>query len=581
MLLTCRSISPGIARGVTLVIDGRRLLAAAASVASCGRPDFEFSRLRDAIDLAVSQLERVQRQLSGQLETNDIAIFGSHAGLLRDEQLIDRFEQRIISEGESAEAAVSHVIGELVQQFQSHPVALLQDKANDLLDIGRRLLHCLSAGSRIDDENSPAPAGDGVVIVAATVTPSELVRFAHRGVAAIITETCGMKSHTAILARGMGIPLVTGVFNPGETVPDAVPVFVDANEGRVLIAPVGSDHPLVETLSRRIEQFTSAPTLACPLPVTSDGVRLRILLNISDPIEAHFVREFGADGVGLFRTEFLYIDRSGWLTADESYAIYRRVAEALGDAELTIRLVDFGAEKCPPYADIPISRNPSLGLRGIRLLLQRPDILQPQVAALARLARDRPVSVILPMLDTLDTLEVAIEELCRYAGVPDRASLPFQLGTMIEVPAAACLVEDILPHVDSLSIGLNDLTQYLFAADRDDETVERYHDPLQPALLRLLRRMIDAANGAGKPLTICGELAGDPSLTGLLMALGVRRFSVSRTNYRGLIDMVRGLSWTELYGLGNEVLKLGTGRAVRERLARRFGRPEANETSDE
>jgi phosphoenolpyruvate-protein phosphotransferase (PTS system enzyme I) len=574
MLLTCRSISPGIARGVTHVIDGRRLLAAAANVASCGRPDFEFQRLRDAIDLAVNQLDRVQRQLSGQLETNDIAIFGSHAGLLRDEQLIDRFEQRILAEGESAEAAVSFVIGELVQQFQSHPVALLQDKANDLLDIGRRLLHCLSAGSRTDEEQAAVPAGDGVVIVAATVTPSELVRFAHRGVAAIITEACGMKSHTAILARGMGIPLVTGVFNPGETVPDGVPVFVDANEGRVLIAPVGSDDPLIETMSRRIEQFTSAPTLACPLPVTSDGVRLRILLNISDPIEAHFVREFGADGVGLFRTEFLYIDRSGWLTADESYAIYHRVAEALGDAELTVRLVDFGAEKCPPYADIPISRNPSLGLRGIRLLLQRPDILQPQVAALARLGRERPISVILPMLDTIDTLEATVEELCRYAGVPDRASLPFKLGTMIEVPAAACLVEDILPYVDSLSIGLNDLTQYLFAADRDDETVERYHDPLQPALLRMLRRMIDAANGAGKPLTICGELAGDPSLTGLLMALGVRRFSVSRTNYRGLIDMVRGLSWTELYGLGNEVLKLTTGRAVRERLDRRFGRGE-------
>jgi phosphoenolpyruvate-protein phosphotransferase len=576
MLLTCRPISPGIARGVTHVIDGRRLLAAASGVTSSGRPEFEFERLRDAVDLAVNQLERVQRQLSGQLETNDIAIFGSHAGLLRDKQLTDRFERRIFDHGESAEAAVGQVVGELVQQFQAHPVALLQDKAHDLLDIGRRLLHCLSAGSRTDDEHAPPPSGDGVVIVASTITPSELVRFAHRGVAAIVTESCGMKSHTAILARGMGIPLVTGVFSPGETVPDGVPVFVDANEGRILIAPVGSDDPLVESLSRSIAQFTSAPTLACPPPVTSDGVRLRILLNISDPIEAHFVREFGADGVGLFRTEFLYIDRSGWLTADESYAIYRRVTDALGDAELTVRLVDFGAEKCPPYADIPISRNPSLGLRGIRLLLQRPDILQPQVAALARIASERPVTVILPMLDTLDTLEIAIAELCRYAGVSTRSELPFKLGTMIEVPAAACLVEDILPHVDSLSIGLNDLTQYLFAADRDDETVERYHDPLQPALLRLLRRMIEAANAAGKPLTICGELAGDPNLTGLLMSLGVRRFSVSRTNYRGLIDMVRGLSWAELYGLGNEVLKLTTGRAVRERLAKRFGRAAEN-----
>jgi len=246
------------------------------------------------------------------------------------------------------------------------------------------------------------------------------------------------------------------------------------------------------------------------------------------------------------------------------------VARRLGERELAIRLVDFGADKCPAYADIPLNRNPSLGLRGIRLLLQREDILQPQVRAIARLARERPVTLLLPMLDTLDTLDATIDRLCRIAGCATREQFPFRLGAMIEVPAAAFLVEEILPHVDSISIGLNDLTQYLLAADRDDEFVERYHDAMQPSVLRLLGRLVTAASAQGKPLTICGELAGDPKLTGLLLALGVRRLSVARSSYRGVVKAVRQASARSMAGMGEEVLKLGTAAAVRKYVAERL-----------
>jgi hypothetical protein len=235
-----------------------------------------------------------------------------------------------------------------------------------------------------------------------------------------------------------------------------------------------------------------------------------------------------------------------------------------------VRLVDFGAEKCPSYADIPLSRNPSLGLRGIRLLLQREDILQPQVRAIARLARERAVTLLLPMLDTLDTLEATIDGLCRAVGCATKAQFPFRLGAMIEVPAAALQAEEILPNVDSISIGLNDLTQYLLAADRDDEFVERYHDAMQPSVLRLLSQIVGAASAQGKPLTICGEMAGDPKLTGLLLALGIRRLSVARSNYRGVVNAVRRLSLRSMEGIGAEVLGLGTGAAVRKYVADRL-----------
>jgi phosphoenolpyruvate-protein kinase (PTS system EI component) len=298
-----------------------------------------------------------------------------------------------------------------------------------------------------------------------------------------------------------------------------------------------------------------------------------MLLNISDPLEALAVRKLGADGVGLFRTEFLYMDRSGWPTMEESLAAYRAVAKALGDAELHVRLADFGAEKSPPYADIPINRNPSLGLRGIRLLLQRDDILRPQVEALTRLADERPLTVLLPMVDTIDTLEKTVDRICKMTGRGCIGDLPFRVGAMIELPSAALMIDEILKRVDSASIGLNDLTQYTLAADRDDELVESYHDPLQPVILQLMRQIIVAGDRQEKPVTICGELAGDPALTGLLLSLGLRRLSVSRTSYPGVVDAVRRLCLGDAMSWTDKLLSLTTGAAVRKFIAEHYRLP--------
>ena len=567
MLLTGKSISPGQAQGITYLLDGEALLSASQSVPPRGTAEEEIARFDAAVDLAHHDLERVERQLVGQLAASDIAIFASHMALIRDRKLVEPIELLIRESGLSAEAAVAQVIGGLYRQFQQHSVSLLQDKATDLLDIGRRLLHCLS--SRDHERNDDGPTAR-TIVVAESLTPSELVGFVHRGVLAIVTASCGVKSHTAILARGFGIPFITGIPHPAAVIPHHVEIFVDGDTGQVVFAPTPEEQPVVDAICRSISQsqITAGPPIA--KPITRDGVRVKILLNISDPVEAELVRTWQMDGVGLFRTEFLYMDRNEWPTSEENYAIYRRVSDALGSAEMKVRLVDFGAEKCPAYADIPVSRNPSLGLRGIRLLLLRPDILQPQVQALARLGRERELWVTLPMLDTLDTLERAITEICRFAQVRNRSELPFRLGTMIEVPSAAFMVEELLSRVDSISIGLNDLTQYFLAADRDDETIERYHDPMQPALLRLIKQILDAAERQQKPVTICGELAGDPNLTALLLALGVRRFSVSRSNYRSVVELIRTMSCVELQSLATDVLKMVSGDAVRAYVAERF-----------
>ena len=235
-------------------------------------------------------------------------------------------------------------------------------------------------------------------------------------------------------------------------------------------------------------------------------------------------------------------------------------------------MADFGAEKCPPYAEIPVNKNPSLGIRGVRLLLERDDILRPQVRAIARIAEQRPVTVLVPMIDTLDTLQQIRGKLVAACDLPSGQPLPFRLATMIEVPAAALMIDELIDHVDAVSVGLNDLTQYLLAADRDDELCERYHDALQPAVLRLLRRVVVAADAAGKPVTLCGELAGDASLTGVLLALGVRRFSVSRSHVPLVATTLRQADVAMLAPFADELLAQRRGQDVRAVIASRFAK---------
>lgn len=569
MILTGKTISPGLARGVTHVVDARALIASSLAIPARGTPVQETERLHSAIGHAFVQLDRVQRQLTGRVNASDVAIFGSHAGLLRDSKLIARIEREIHEHGQSAESAVARVVSELYTSFVSNRATLIQDKAADILDIGRRLLNCLSESPHSDVE-----LGEQAVIVAATLTPSQLVRFAHQGVVAIVAEACGAKSHTAILARGLAIPMLSGVTSACDTIPDHTEVIVDATGGRVIFAPSDIEQAAIaDLLDKQLRETAQGPVFP-DVPVTADGVDIKLLLNISDPLEAEAVPQLGAHGVGLFRTEFLYMDRTWWPSEDDSYAIYKQVADALGETEFNVRLVDFGAEKCPPYADLPVNRNPSLGLRGVRLLLKRDDILQPQVAAVTRLARERPLTLLLPMLDTLDTLQAITAKVCQFSGCTRREELPFRIGTMIEVPSAAFMIDVILPHVDSVAIGLNDLTQYLLAADRDDESVESYHDAMQPCVLRLVHKILEACTAQHKPATICGELAGDPSLTGLLLALGVRRLSVSRSNYREAVSIIRRLSLRAMEGVAGEVLKLNSGAEVHHYVREFFaGRP--------
>lgn len=558
MILRGKCIASGVAEGRAHVVDVGGWLATALAHESLRSPEAESQRFDSARRRAAHELDRVRLLLVQRGRSHEAGIFAAHATMLGDPKLVARIEEEIHTNLQSAEAAVARAAIDFHNAVKESELSAVRDKAADVLDVGQRLVQCLG-----EEEDSEAPKAD--VIVASSIGPSELVRYAHHAVAGIITETCGAKSHTAILARGLGIPMVTGIEGAMTRIRDGAPVVVDASSGLVIVDPGPADEETVRQI-RASRGATTVTGLARVPQSTKDGIPVHVLLNISDPIESENASAAGIAGVGLFRTEFLYMDRSSWPTEEESFQAYRRVATSLGEAELNIRLADFGAEKCPAYADFPINRNPSLGIRGMRLLLARPDILEPQVRALARLGQTRPVTVLLPMIDTLDTLLRARDELNRICNVSGEGNLPFRLGTMVEVPAAALMIDDVIGHVDSIAVGLNDLTQYLLAADRDDEFLESYHDALQPAVLRLVHRLVKTAVSHQKPVTMCGELAGDPKLTALLLALGVRRFSVSRSHANRIGAALGDLSVAEAAALGPAVLECSTGRDVRKVL---------------
>ena len=557
MIFNGKCVSPGVASGKAIVLHSETPLAAATTIPASLPPQGEAERFHAAAGHAAAQLDHVRCELASRGRAGDAAIFATHAAMLEDGELVGQVEARIAESGLSAEAAMATVTLEIYERFLASPHAILSEKAADILDLGQRLLRCLSSPADTD-------SWEGAIVVASALTPSDLVRFARQRIAAAVVETCGMRSHTAILARGLGIPLTAAVESAVTLIPQGCDVVMDAGAGLVVVNPTEQEGETVESIRQRIRRGSAGVSQPLLEPVTQDGVRILVLLNISHPIEAAAVAQLGADGVGLYRTEFLYLDRPSWPSENESYEIYAQVAKAIGDRELNIRLADFGAEKSPPYAQIQINRNPSLGIRGMRLLLNREDILRPQIKAIARLAQQRPLTLLLPMIDTPDTLDVAVQAICRICECRKRGDLPFRLGIMVEIPSAALLIDSLIEQVDAVSVGLNDLTQYLLAADRDDELVELYHDAMQPAVLRIVKQVIETADSRQKPVSMCGELAGSPELARVLVSLGARRFSISQSHYNGAVALIRKMSVCDLKPLGEELIKQYSGQTVRK-----------------
>jgi phosphoenolpyruvate-protein phosphotransferase len=518
--------------------------------------DQEHTRLHAALEAARQQLVTLREQLLYRGARDEAAIFEVHRDLLGDPELLESVHSAI-GEGRTASVGWQAAVARQAEVMAGLSDALLAERAADLRDVGQRVLRHLTGAA----DTIALPEGP-VVVVAYDLTPSETAAFDPQRVLGFCTAVGGPNAHTAILARALGLPAVVSA-GPRvlELVPGS-PVILDGAAGTITIDPGPEALATArEAQARERERKAAAARSAADPAITTDGHRVEIVANIGGVADARKAGAAGAEGVGLLRTEFLFLERTRAPTEDEQFAVYRDIAEALNGHPVIVRTLDIGGDKPLPYLHLPHEDNPFLGERGIRLCLAHPHLLREQLRAILRAASAGPLRIMFPMIADLEELRAAramVEELRAELNAP-----AVEIGIMVEVPSAALMADALAPEVDFFSIGTNDLTQYTLAMDRTHPNLATRADGLHPAVLRLIARTAEAAHAAGKWVGVCGELGADPVAVPILVGLGVDELSVSVPAIPGVKAQIRSLSLAECRERGQQALACATAAQVR------------------
>jgi phosphotransferase system enzyme I (PtsI) len=561
----------GVSRGVAIG-KAHIILRGSIEVAESAIPNHlvedEIARFLRAVDSARLQLQSIQKRIPASTGVDIAAFIETHLLMLDDAMLVTIPVDLIREHHCNAEWALKLQRDAVVSVFEKMDDAYLRTRRDDVDHVINRIQRFL-LDSNHSDEQGENIVMDNVIVLAYDLTPAETVMLEHQGIKAFATECGGPLSHTAILARSMQIPAMVGTHGLQRYIHDGETVILDGMQG-VLIA--GADEQLLDYYRERQEkefqrQIELAKLLDTPA-VTRDGTAVRLMANIELPEDIDAVSRTSANGVGLYRTEFLYMNRQQPPDEEEQYDCYVSVIEALKGKPLTIRTLDMGADK---QADgISSCSNPALGLRAIRLCLKNRSQFKPQLRAILRASAHGPVRLMVPMLSNTSELHQVLALINDTKISLQRESQAFaadiQIGGMIEVPAAALTAADFASHLDFLSIGTNDLIQYTLAIDRVDDEVNYLYDPLHPAVLRLIKMTIDAGEAAGIPVAMCGEMAGDPRYTRLLLGMGLSEFSMHHTALAEVKSVIHSSSIEALKPLVQELLdNTRTGR-IPERI---------------
>ncbi|PTT28582.1 phosphoenolpyruvate--protein phosphotransferase [Pseudomonas sp. HMWF021] len=512
--------------------------------------------LESALKQVRGEINATLAQAKKHRNSDEEAIFAAHLALLEDPALLDAAQQSI-EQGTAATHAWSQSIDVQCEVLQHTGSALLAERANDLRDLKQRVLRALLGEAWHYD----VPAG--AIVAAHELTPSDLLQLSAQGVAGLCMAEGGATSHVAILARGKGLPCLVALGAALLDQPQGQSVVLDADGGRLELTP--NSERLAEVQQAQIDrqQRRDAQQAKAHLPAeTRNGVAIEVVANVASSHEAADAFANGADGVGLLRTEFLFVDRQTAPDIEEQRAAYQAVLDAMGEHSVIIRTIDVGGDKQLDYLPLPAEANPVLGLRGIRLAQARPEILDQQLRALLQVSPLRRCRILLPMVTEVDELlhiRQRVDALCLELGVSQRP----EIGVMIEVPAAALQAEQLAEHADFLSIGTNDLSQYTLAMDRDHAGLAARVDALHPALLRLIAMTCAGAAVHKRWVGVCGALASDPLATPVLIGLGVTELSVSPVQIGEIKDRVRQLHEAECQRLSLDLLKLNSAAAVR------------------
>lgn len=534
--------------------------------------DREVERFGAAVRTVETELEATENRIAETYGSDLASIFHAHSVILRDSSFARRIDRTIREDRVNAEWAVQSVADDLGEKFAQVKSQHLRERGEDLRDVTRYLLRAL-AGRK----SSPGVGVDfdrNVVVVSHELTPDEVLRLGRHGAVGFAIEVGGANSHTAIVARALDVPLVTGIVDITNRVADDDPVIVDGEEGRFTLHPRPETLELYGVLQRRRRQKEEVLTTAArKLPARSrDGVGVELLANVELPEEFEDVQRFGAAGIGLYRSEFLYLEKSPELPTEEEYlAVVRGLLEALAPQPVVVRTLDLGGGKTVRGHDDQEEENPVLGLRGIRLTLARTDIFRSQLRALFRAAAFGNLRIMVPMVTAVEEIR-ALRALCAQVcseltteGIDHRRDV--EIGAMVEVPATVLIARQLAAEVDFLSIGTNDLIQYALAVDRTNEQVTGLYQPLHPAILSMIQLVVEAGRRQPVPVTLCGEMAASPECVPLLLGLGLRELSMSPRNIPLAKEVVRTVDVGDAEELARRCVAASTAGEVRELLA--------------
>lgn len=561
-------VSRGVAIGPAMLfgVDNFRIPQRFVSVDAV---ESETGRFRTALDHVSRSLEDTERVARERIGDQYGAIFGAHRLMLRDPKLVGEIENLIRSKCYAPEFAASRVLRNYARQFQNLGNPYLAERATDVLDLEKRLLRALLGEQRTELSHLTEP----VIILAHNLTPSETANLNRKFVLGFATEAGGHTSHTAILAGALELPAVVGVGGFLTDVTAGEIVILDGNRGEIIIDP--DEETLARYRKSQDEQESETEQLDAFRTVkasTLDGVRVQVLGNIEFPNEVEHCTRRGADGVGLYRTEFLYLGSDHEPTEEEHYEAYCRVVREMGNHPVVIRTLDLGADKVPGASDYfrTEAENPALGLRSIRLSLQNLTQFKTQLRAILRAAVHGDIRIMFPLVTSLLELRKARMILGDVIDDLEEEGIPFRrevlIGMMVEVPAAALLADLFAREVDFFSIGTNDLIQYALAVDRSDQGVASLYRAGDPSILRLIRMVVDAARKQGIPVTVCGQMSSDPKFIPLLLGLGLRNLSVTPAAIPEVKSIIGRLSIQKAEEVAAHALSLDVARDVENYL---------------
>ncbi|WP_042349121.1 phosphoenolpyruvate--protein phosphotransferase [Bacillus massiliigorillae] len=526
----------------------------------------EVSRFQAAVHTSKTELEAIREHANKELGADKAAIFDAHLLVLSDPELLGPIEGRIESDSVNAELALKETADMFVSMFESMDNEYMKERAADIRDVTKRVLSHL-LGVQIPN---PSMVTEEVIVVAEDLTPSDTAQLNRTYVKAFTTDIGGRTSHSAIMARSLEIPAVVGTKEATTTIQNGDIIIVDGLSGQVHINPT---EELIAEYKQKAEAYEQQKAewakLVNEKTVSKDGHQVELVANIGTPKDIKGVVENGGEGVGLYRTEFLYMGRDNFPTEEEQFEAYKAVLEGMTDGKpVVVRTLDIGGDKELPYLSLPHEMNPFLGYRAIRLCLDRQDMFRTQLRALLRASSYGNLKIMFPMIATLDEFRqakaVLLEEKAKLQAEGVTVSETIEVGIMVEIPSTAVMADLFATEVDFFSIGTNDLIQYTMAADRMNERISYLYQPYNPAILRLVKNVIDAAHKEGKWAGMCGEMAGDEIAIPLLLGLGLDEFSMSATSILKARSQIKNLSKADMEKLAEQALQMKTNDEVLE-----------------